>query len=95
MKHTDTEGRPGVVDVYPVGLLSDIRHRRARRGIRTYLIGYCLRRRRWRAARSYFNGYLAECYGHAHNAGRGWTKAAAMRRCEALCAKRNPEWDQP
>ena len=74
-------------DIYPVGLLSDIKRRRVRRGVSSFLIGYCIRGRRWRSARNYFNGYLAEHEGCHHNAGKGWTKRAAVRRVERLCAK--------
>jgi hypothetical protein len=74
-------------DIYPVGLLSDIKRRRVRYGVRSYLIGHCLRGRRWRAARNYFNGYLAEHQGCHHNAGKGWTKRAADRRAVHLCEK--------
>ena len=46
---------------------------------------YCIRGRRWRAARNYFNGYLAAHEGHHHNAGRGWTKQAALRHVNRIC----------
>jgi hypothetical protein len=72
-------------DVYSVGLLRDIKRRRVRYGVRSYLIGYCLKGRRWRAARNYFNGYLAEHEGCHHNCGRGWTKRAAERHVSRLC----------
>jgi hypothetical protein len=71
--------------VYPVGLLSDIKRKRVRYGVRHYLWSYGIRGRRWRAVRNYFNGYLAEHDGHPHNAGRGWTKRAAVRRVERIC----------
>lgn len=44
------------------------------------------RARNWRAVRNYFNGYLAEHRHGGHNAGRGWTKRAALRRVERICA---------
>ena len=74
------------VDVYPVGLFSDIKRRRAWYGFRTYEWRN-LKQRKWRELRNYFNGYLAEHDGHPHNAGRGWTKRAAIRRVDRLCAK--------
>ena len=73
-------------DVYPVGLLKDVQYHRLRYGLRHYVWGYCIKGRRWRALRNYFNGYLAEHRGCAHNAGRGWTKKAALRRVRTLCA---------
>lgn len=73
------------VDVYPVGLLSDIKRGRVRHGLRRYLWAYCIKGRRWRSARNYFNGYLAEHRHGGHNAGRGWTKRAAVRRLDRLC----------
>lgn len=78
------------IDVYPVGLLSDIKRKRVRHGLRHYLWSYCIRGRRWRAARNHFNGYLAECYHGGHNCGRGWTKRAALRRVRRLCAQVTP-----
>lgn len=47
------------IEAYPVGLLSDIKRGRVRDGIRNYLVPQ-IKRRNWRAVRSYFNGYLAE-----------------------------------
>ena len=43
--------------------------------------------RDWRAVRNNFNGYLCEHDGHPHNCGRGWTKRAAIRRADRLCAE--------
>lgn len=66
--------------VYPVGALRDWQE--ARRGL-----GW---RNRWRwftrswRRRSYWNGYLAEHAGCPHNAGRGWTRRAALRRVERI-----------
>jgi hypothetical protein len=77
--------RGGAVDVYPVGLFSDINRKRVRYGLRHYLWSYCIKGRRWRAARNYFNGYLAEHEHGGHNAGRGWTKRAALRRVDRIC----------
>lgn len=69
--------------VYPVGLWMDWRYGTMRRGVR-YLFRQA-RAKNWRAVRNYFNGYLAEHDGHAHNAGRGWTRRAAIRRGYLLC----------
>lgn len=73
-------------DVYPVGALRDARANRLRSGVRHYLWRYAIRGRRWRSARNYFNGWLAEHEGCHHNAGRGWTKRAARRRVERIHA---------
>lgn len=50
-----------------------------------YIWVYCIKGRRWRALRNTFNGYLAEHRHGGHNAGRGWTKRAAIRRADRLC----------
>lgn len=71
-------------DVYPVGLLLDFKRGRLRYGLRRYLMRQ-VRDRNWRAVRNYFNGYLAEHRHGGHNAGRGWTKRAAIRRVERIC----------
>jgi hypothetical protein len=76
------------VDVYPVGLLSDVKYygvvngfQRARRVCRGVVAG-----RNWRRLRSYLNGYLAEhVWPCQHDAGRGWTKSAALRRADRIC----------
>jgi hypothetical protein len=73
----------GYIEAYPVGLLSDVKRRRAWWGIRNYLVPQ-IKRRNWRAVRNYFNGYLAEWHycpaGVVHTrCGRGWTKRAALR----------------
>lgn len=47
------------IEVYPVGLLSDIKHKRVWNGVKGYLMVQ-VKRRNWRAVRNYFNGYLAE-----------------------------------
>lgn len=59
-----------------------------------YITGYCLKGRRWRALRNTFNGYLAEHDNHPHNCGRGWTKRAAIRRVNRLCAQDTPPGGQ-
>ena len=71
------------IGTYPVGLLSDIKRRRVRLGIKNYLIPQ-IKRRNWRAVRNYFNGYLAEWHyppeGFVHGrCGTGWTRRAALR----------------
>ena len=79
-------------DVYPVGLFRDVwqawifrEPHRIRYGLR-YLRTQAAARN-WRACRNYFNGYLAEHDGCPHNAGKGWTKRAARRRVERMCAE--------
>jgi hypothetical protein len=81
------------IEAYPVGLLSDIKHRRVWRGVRGYVVPQ-MRRRNWRAVRNYFNGYLAEWhYPPAEvthtRCGRGWTKRAAIRRLGIHIAESN------
>lgn len=71
------------IGTYPVGLLSDIKRKRVRNGIRYYLMEQ-IKRRNWRAVRNYFNGYLAEWHYPPEefihgSAGRGWTRKAALR----------------
>ncbi len=102
MKHTSTD-----VDVYPVGLLRDLRlmvgyHRLAGSGRpsqrlvvdRARLIWRTVRtaiaRRDWHGLRTYLNGYLAEHGGCRHNAGRGWTKRAALRSVDRLHREASP-----
>lgn len=72
------------VDVYPVGWLEACKSRRLRAEWRYFK--RWAREGNWRAVRNSFNGYLAEHDGHPHNCGRGWTKRAAVRRVNALCA---------
>ncbi|MEU3283350.1 hypothetical protein [Streptomyces antibioticus] len=74
--------------IYPVGLLHDWQHfvhaidrRDARRSLRASLRREWerIKARKWRAAKNYFNGYLAE---HAHagsRCGTGWTRGRAYR----------------
>jgi hypothetical protein len=74
-------------DVYPVGLLHDIKHRRIRRGLRN--VRTWSSQGNWRAVRNYFrNGWLTEhrdpC---SHDCGWGWTKRASARRAERACAE--------
>ena len=78
----------GTTDTYPVGLFSDWRRRRLRAGVR--YLRHQAGERNWRAVRNYFNGYLAEHRHGGHNAGRGWTKAAAQRRVARICAASRP-----
>lgn len=75
------------IDIYPVGLLADLKHFRhpATRGRLRRGLSYLRERardRNWRAVRSYFNGYLAEVNYPPEElrhtlCGRGWTKRAA------------------
>lgn len=79
------------IDVYPVGLLSDLSYfvhhpdrtiarRRLRSAART-LRGR-VRRRQWRALKNYFNGYLAEprvLPPGFRRGGTGWTRGRAWR----------------
>jgi len=72
------------IETYPVGLFWDIKRHRVRYGITRYLWPQ-IKRRNWRAVRSYFNGYLAEWHycpeGVRHTrCGRGWTRRSALRR---------------
>lgn len=81
------------IEAYPVGLLSDIKSRRVWRGIRGDLFPQ-IKRRKWRAVRNYFNGYLAEWHYppeavRHYRCGRGWTKRAAIRRLGIHIAKSN------
>lgn len=74
--------------VYPVGLLHDWQqfvHAIDREAARRTFLGSLRREwgrvkdRKWRAAKNYFNGYLAE---HAHlgtRCGTGWTRGRAYR----------------
>ena len=80
------------ITTYPVGLLSDIKRRRVRQGLR-YALGRA-KDGNWRAVRNYFNGYLAEWdyppAGMRHyRCGRGWTRRAAIRRLGIHIAQSN------
>lgn len=75
------------VHVYPVGILAHFRQAGLRGGLRRsrrYLLRQ-IKARNWRAVRNHFNGYLAEHEHGGHNAGRGWTQDAALRRVERIC----------
>ena len=76
------------MDVYPVGLFWEVRTYGWRKGwakSRRFVVLQA-KAGNWRAVRNHFNGYLAE-HGHAgHNAGRGWTRRAAIRRAARICA---------
>lgn len=86
-EHLDDAGI-SEIDVYPVGLLHDLAHfvhnpdrAEARRKLR-YALHHPLRQikaRKWRAVRSYFNGYLAEHPTRGARAGHGWTRGRAYR----------------
>ena len=69
-------GDLGSVDIYPVGLFSDIKRRRLGPG-RSYLVGR-IRVHNWRAVRNYFNGYLAEHPTRGTRCGHGWTRRRAL-----------------
>lgn len=74
--------------IYPVGLLSDWKRGRVRKGIRNYLWGR-IKARNWRAVKNYFNGYLYEpdpWPEHAQRCGSGWTRSRAV----ASFSRRNP-----
>lgn len=76
------------IEIYPVGLLADWQHfvhnpdrNDARRSLRASLRREWerIKTRNWRAAKNYFNGYLAE-HAHAGNrCGTGWTRGRAYR----------------
>jgi hypothetical protein len=81
----------GKIDVYSVGLLSDLAQfvhtpdrKHARRMLR-YRLRYPLSQARagnWRAVRMWFNGYLAEPSewpGSLSRCGSGWTRGRAYR----------------
>lgn len=90
MKDTETlpDGHARDITIYPVGLLHDLAlfvhavdRADARRRLRSSLRREWewIKARNWRAAKSYFNGYLAE---HAHlgtRCGTGWTRGRAYR----------------
>ena len=83
--------QPGI-DIYPVGLLLDIRNHRLRHGLRRFW--RLVRQHKWRAARNCLNGYLAEWDYPPdgvmiYRCGRGWTKRAALRRLGIHIAKSN------
>lgn len=86
------------ITTYPVGLLSDIKRRRVRRGLSGYLWRQ-VKARNWRAVRNYFNGYLAEWHYRPDevrltHCGRGWTRRAAIRRLGVHIAKQNRRADE-
>jgi len=76
------------IDIYPVGLLADLRNfwyspqglrRRLRRlahDLRTGIIDRA-RARRWRALKTYFDGYHAEHTTLGSRCGTGWTRVRA------------------
>lgn len=77
----------GGVDVYPVGVLSDLRHIRG--ALRYKGIGEAWRLLRYRSRRwnkrNAWNGYLAEAEGLPH-CGHGWTRKRAMRSLDRIAA---------
>lgn len=90
---SDTSG----ISIYPVGVLAAWKHRRLRHEY-SYLKAQ-VKRHRWRAVRSSFNGYLAEWdfppEGVKHyRCGRGWTKRAALNDLGKHLAQANLKDDQ-
>lgn len=79
------------IDIYPVGLLADWQHfvhnpnrKAARRTLRASLRREWqqIKARNWRAAKNYFNGYLAEPREFppgVTRCGTGWTRGRAYR----------------
>ncbi|MEU6365731.1 hypothetical protein ABZ876_08240 [Streptomyces sp. NPDC046931] len=76
------------IEIYPVGLLADWQHfvhaidrKAARRALRAALRREWdrIKARKWRAAKSYFNGYLAEHAYAGSRCGTGWTRGRAYR----------------
>ncbi|WP_027930730.1 hypothetical protein [Amycolatopsis thermoflava] len=85
------------VDIYPVGLLHDWKHRKIRPLRRA--LRYPIRQARagnWRAVSNYFNGYLAEHQTEHCNAGHGWTKRRAHRDLNRHLARKSaPTEEKP
>lgn len=86
---TDEHG----IGTYPVGLLSDIKRKRVRSGVKNYLLPQ-VKRRNWRSVKNYFNGYLAEWHfppdGFIHGrCGTGWTRKRALRRLGKRVVEQN------
>ena len=90
MKPTETLPDPLAADItiYPVGLLHDWQifvHAIDRTYARRHLRGSLRREldrikaRKWREAKNYFNGYLAEHESLGTRAGHGWTRGRAYR----------------
>jgi hypothetical protein len=76
------------VTIYPVGLLHDWQifiHAIDRTYARRHFLGSLRREldrikaRNWRAAKNYFNGYLAEHESLGTRCGTGWTRGRAYR----------------
>lgn len=70
------------IEVYPVGLLADIKHKKYRQIVKH--IWNLIQSRKWSALRNHFNGYLAEWSFPPKGvvltkAGSGWTKGSALR----------------
>lgn len=87
-EHDETE--ISGINVYPVGLLKDLKQKKIHR-----IIGFfveSLLNRTWR--KNYFNGYLAEWYYppakfEGLSAGHGWTKKQALRSLGDLIVEAN------
>lgn len=86
MERLKSEGRS--ITIYPVGLLADLArfvHDPDRSAARRHLRA-SLRREwgrikagKWREAKNYFNGYLAEHETLGTRAGHGWTRGRVLR----------------
>jgi hypothetical protein len=90
------------IAIYPVGLLHDwqffvhaIDRAEARRRLRASLLREWerIKARKWREAKNYFNGYLAEHATLGTRAGTGWTRGRAYRDL-ARHLHRDPRDDQ-
>ncbi|MBE4735738.1 hypothetical protein [Streptomyces caniscabiei] len=90
MKPTESlpDGIVSDITIYPVGLLRDLTlfvhnpdRPTARRALRASLRREWdrIKARKWRAVKSYFNGYLAEHATLGTRCGTGWTRGRAYR----------------
>ncbi|MBE4796157.1 hypothetical protein [Streptomyces caniscabiei] len=90
MKPTESlpDGIVGDITIYSVGLLHDLTlfihnpdRPTARRTLRASLHREWdrIKARKWRAAKNYFNGYLAEHATLGTRCGTGWTRGRAYR----------------
>ncbi|WP_109030153.1 hypothetical protein [Streptomyces rubrogriseus] len=86
MERLKTEGR--AITIYPVGLLADLSrfvHEADRVAARRHLRASLhrewerIKARKWREAKNYLNGYLAEHDTLGTRCGTGWTRGRALR----------------
>ncbi|QES25820.1 hypothetical protein DEJ47_04570 [Streptomyces venezuelae] len=86
MERLKAEGR--AITIYPVGLLADLSrfvHEADRTVARRHLRASLhrewerIKARKWREAKNYFNGYLAEHDTLGTRCGTGWTRGRALR----------------